>query len=402
MACKLERPNPQELFNKYLDMFSGTVLGGTTVVPESNEWYAVSLNYAMAEELHAISEQAWKENDPRYASCSSLISIAARDGVFQIPALSAQGYIRITGIAGSDVRQDLQVTFGNKKYIPIYTIPTKMPVTGDLVIQVRALVPGPDGNNVPTTEGILTPDMVGVDPIATLFGNGFCGGRDEETCDQLRARYLNRIQYKPNTNIEKIKELVMEWPCVTSVCETGPACCIIDPNGQPVCTPTVELHAMFHGTFPCGIAPKCVIDELNTWLFGDQPGMGKGQVPMGICGRIVEVKPVCIDVTLDGLACSTPAQVQEITERVQEFFTIVCPSTPILVRDIETIMAQVIGSSQGLAAFMKPATNSPIPGCDNSGLIFNSCGDALVDCNFKACLGRLEVSGSRMSIGGCV
>lgn len=401
MACKIERPDPQQLFDKYLNLFSTTVLGGTTIVPESNEWYAVSLNYAMAEEFHAISEQAWKESDPRYASCASLIAIAARDGVHQRPPIPAQGYIKLEGDPGAALDQNLVVTFGDKKYIPTLTLPTKMPTNGQLIVGVRALVPGPDGNTVVTTTGQVSPVMQGVRETATLYGSGFCGGLDAETCEQLRARYLNRIQFKPNNNIEKIKEAVLGWPCVSSVCETGPACCVRDEAGDPICTPTIELHAMFHGTFPCGIAPECVIQELNEWVFGARPGMGMGQVSLGICGKIVPVTAVCIDLTLDGLACATPGQIEEITDRVEEFFTYVCPSTPVYVRDIETIMTQVMGSSLGLAAFMQPATNSKFEGCDNTGLTFDSCGNANIDCGYKACLNSIRIAGTRVVQGGC-
>ena len=61
MSCIILRPDPQVLFNSLKDAFSSTVLGGGKVIPESNEWYVVTNDYAAAEQFYAIADQMWRE-----------------------------------------------------------------------------------------------------------------------------------------------------------------------------------------------------------------------------------------------------------------------------------------------------------------------------------------------------
>lgn len=103
MSCNLTRPTPDELFSKIKNNFSANVLGGAEVIPESLEWYVVTNDYAMTEEFYSISEQQWKERDPRYACCDNLVSMAERDGVYPRPATFSQGFVQITGTANSPI-----------------------------------------------------------------------------------------------------------------------------------------------------------------------------------------------------------------------------------------------------------------------------------------------------------
>ena len=83
-------------------MFSSTVLGGGKVIPESNEWYVVSNDYAAAEQFYAIADQMWRETNPETACCENLYKMAAQHGVFPRPATHAEGYAKLTGVPGID------------------------------------------------------------------------------------------------------------------------------------------------------------------------------------------------------------------------------------------------------------------------------------------------------------
>ena len=71
MSCTILRPDPQALFNQLQSMFSSTVLGGGKVIPESNEWYVVTNDYAMAEQYYAkkkynYAQQLYEDVMPYY------------------------------------------------------------------------------------------------------------------------------------------------------------------------------------------------------------------------------------------------------------------------------------------------------------------------------------------------
>ena len=109
MTCIILRPDPKQLFDQIKNQFSSTVLGGEQVIPESNEWYVVSNDYAMAEQYFAIADQMWRETNPETACCENLYKMAAQNGVFPYPASHAQGYAKLTGEVGSPVPQSLEI-----------------------------------------------------------------------------------------------------------------------------------------------------------------------------------------------------------------------------------------------------------------------------------------------------
>ena len=95
MSCTIPRPDPQALFDHLRNMFSSTVLGGGKVIPESNEWYVITNDYAAAEQYYAIADQMWRETNPETACCENLYKMAARNGMFPAPASTAQGYAKL-------------------------------------------------------------------------------------------------------------------------------------------------------------------------------------------------------------------------------------------------------------------------------------------------------------------
>lgn len=385
MTCKIERPSPRILFDNIKAMFSTNVLGGANIIPESNEWYVVSNDYAMAEQFYSTSEQAWKERDPRYACCENLVEIAARDGVYPAPAKFASGYIEMTGVEGTPLTQPIEFQVGGQRYITAGAVPFALDSEGEAVVRVRALEPGPQGNlSSVTTTGTMVTTIAGVNSTVTIPGGNFCGGAVSETCEQFRTRYLERLRYKPSFNLDWVKQKLLEWPCVTSVCERAGSCCepddVPDYAGGTDCTRPIRLYAMFEDTFPCGLAPESIIYEMNQWMFGAVQGIGQGQAPWGVTGKIYTALPTTVDIVVDGLACSTPGTANEIRKRIVEFVKRICPSDTLLVRDLQVLISQVMGST---TQFDVVILNK------DEHTFINPCGDAEPSCDYRICLGSV-------------
>jgi uncharacterized phage protein gp47/JayE len=287
MACTILRPDPQALFDQLRDMFFSTVLGGGRVIPESNEWYVVSNDYAVAEQFYAIADQMWREASPATACCENLYAMAAQHGVFPRPAGYAQGYAKLTGVPGTAIPASFEVSTSNGIYISVGTVPLKIPDSGEAIVRIRALTPGSAGNAAGTvTTGTLSTPAPGIDSLVTICGGSFCGGTEPENCDQFRKRYLERLAYQPKATMAWIQAKLMEFPCVTRVCVREGACCRCNAEcgdcGCKICGNRMEFYVLFTG-FPCGIPPQNVVDDINTWLFGDPQGYGEGQVEIGVC-----------------------------------------------------------------------------------------------------------------------
>lgn len=387
MACKIERPAPRVLFESIKSMFSSNVLGGAPVIPESNEWYVVSNDYAIAEQFFSISEQAWKERDPRYACCDNLIEMAALDGVYPRPALFASGYIQLSGEPGAALPSSVEASIGGQSYINAAPVQFALDELGFATVRMRALEPGLKGNlKANTTTGNLTSPIAGVNSQVTIFGGQFCGGAEEEDCEAFRQRYLNRMRYQPYAGLERIKQKILEWPCVTSVCERTNEICCEDgdvPNyvGGIDCNRPIRLYAMFDDTFPCGAAPESVINEIQEWMFGVVQGVGQGQAPWGMTGKIYPFKGAYLNIDIDGLACTSPATANEIRMRITEYVARLCPSTALRIKDLEAIVSQLMAGTGDYAIYLHS---------EDPNITITACGDAEPACDYRICLGTLR------------
>ncbi|MGL5736317.1 MAG: baseplate J/gp47 family protein, partial [Beijerinckiaceae bacterium] len=190
LTCTLKRPAPQTLFDRVKNLFSANVLGGADVIPESNEWYVVQNDYATQEMYYSLAEQMWRERDPRYACCDNLVEMAARDGIYPRPAAHAQGYVKVTGTAGSAIPSTFNVTSGGQTYTvaPGAILPTVVPTTLTFTARVMAVDAGSAGNGLGTTAGRITTSIPGISQDVQVCGGYFCGGSDAETCEEFRQR----------------------------------------------------------------------------------------------------------------------------------------------------------------------------------------------------------------------
>lgn len=399
MTCTIARPNPQALFDTMTSLFSTTVLGGGTVIPESNEWYVVSLNYAMMETFYAISEEQWRKRDPRYACCGDLINLAGLDGVYPYAAKFAQGYGRISGTAGSALPSSIQISYSGKTYSSVGTLPATMPLTGALDLRFKAIEAGATGNvagaGVNGTASLVNP-IAGVDASVTIYGGRFCGGSEAEECEAFRARYLARRQFAPRATSAWIKQKLLEWPCVTRVCERSGSCCEAYLTQEQACaagTKEFQYYVIFDDTFANGLAPQCVVDEITTWMFGERQGYGEGQAEINICGRVYTAQALPVDVVIYGAECYTTSQRNEIVEQVTDLFKTFCPSQLVTTKQVELVISQILGYVPNLEVqFKTESTNADIL----------PCGDIEPHCDYLVTLASIQFASDGPTLSGCI
>jgi len=401
MTCSLERPSLQNIFNRQRDMFSTTVLNGSPIIPESNEWYVVALNAAMVEEFYAITEQQWKERDPRYACCDNLYKLAAAEGIYPRTSKRAEGYVKLLGTAGSVLPSTIEVILGTRNYRSIGVVPTTMPQAGEIIINVRAVEGGVEGNSdgVVTT-GTLASAIAGVDRTVEVCGGMLCGGEPAEDCEAFRRRYLDRKTYQPRATATWLKNKILEWPCATRVLDRAGSCCgcgddCLDPECKCVsCGDNMEFYVMFDNSFPCGIPPESVVAQLNQWVFGEHAGYGEGLVEIGVCGRIVQPIADMVNIRVDIEDCPTAGQQNQIENDIIAFMKTIAPSQPIRMQQIELIVANVMGGAVNTSARMEQVTPNREAG------YINDCGDYYPECDYLPCLN--EVTFTKLEGGlGC-
>jgi hypothetical protein len=388
-GCTILRPDPQVLFNQLRDMFSSTVLGGGQVIPESNEWYVVSNDYAMAESFYAIADQMWRETNPETACCDNLYKMAAQNGVFPKPAAHAEGYAILSGVPGTSVPSyfEIQTTLGT--FVSVGTVPLTLPADGVIIVRIRALTPGAVQNSAGTvTTGTLTTPAPGINADVQICGGRFCGGADAEDCETFRTRYLQRLSYQPRATMSWIKQKLLEFPCLTRVCVREGSCCRCNAEcsecGCKNCGNMMNFYVFFDDAFYCGIPPIHVARDVESWLFGANQGYGEGQVEIGVCGKIFVPSPLVVDVVIDIEGCPSTTQKQLISDQIRALFRRICPSMPFRVKQIELIAANVVGTE------INVGVRFDILNYDRSRVYVTSCGDLEMECDWIPCLNEIK------------
>lgn len=402
MVCKIERPSPQALFDRYLAMFSANVLGGAPVIPESNEWYVVANDYAAGEEYYAIAEQLFKERDPRYACCENLLAMAANNGVFPRPASFAEGYIKLTGTPGADLPFRLEVVVTNGgNYVSVGSIPNELDATGSAVVRVRSITPGSVANSDGKfVSGTLVTSIPNVDRTVIICGGNLCGGAEAEDCEAFRLRYIARRGYQPRATAAWMIDKLLEWPCATRVLQRAGSCCECEGCTEcdecANCGNRLEFYVMFDGSFPCGIPTANIVEDINLWMFGERPGHGQGQMEIGVCGSIHLPIAVPVDIRIDTDGCPTASQIKQAETNVRELFALFAPSQEIKKLQVTLAVADVIGADKDIEIIFD------IADADLAHLDTSQCGDLAPHCDYLPCLGSITwTAATALNRNGC-
>ena len=378
-TCKLIRPAPQTLWDRVSAMFSANVLGGAPIIRNSTEQFVVGNDYLAQETYYSIAEQMWKEADPRNCCCDNLVAMAARRKLYPRPATFAVGYVTLTGTPGSGLSPTMQFQIGGNTYRAdtATNIPSVIPSSGSCVVRVVALTPGSAGNSINgAVSGSLVTPLSGVSATITPCGAQFCNGREAETCEQFRSRYIARGAYRTRGRFDDLAAAIMQFPCVTRVCLRNCSCCTRQYS--------FELYAMFDGTFPNGIAPANVIDDLQHWFFGSTQGMGLGEAPAQVYGNFFVPTAAAVDVVVDGLQCLRSDQIQIVRDRIADLFLRHCPSDTLCTRQFELAIAQVTGDACNFFVSVTPAAGA-------TGITISDCGDVVPDCDVLPVLGSITI-----------
>lgn len=380
MTCTIPRPAPQILFDRIANQFSANVLGGGAIIPESAEWGVVSNDYLATETFYSIADQQWKERDPRTACCDNLVAMAADRGVYPNAAEFARGFVTITGTAGAALPPNMQFLFGHNYYRADITsiLPTVMPASGSVVIRVVATEPGAVGNDIGTsgTSGRMVTSLININQVVTSCGTSFCNGRDAEDCESFRTRYLDRLAYKPVSDLSWAVDILRAYPCLTRICLRNCGCC--EQMHE------LQLYAFFDGTFPYGIAPQNVLDDLQLWFFGTPQGVGAGKAPFGVRGAFYVQTAAAVNVTIAGLDCTTSTQTELIKVRLAALFAGLCPGATLRQKAFNLVVGQVVGPDIDFDVRLEIATGAV-------GITVNDCGDIVTECDVLPVLGSISI-----------
>jgi hypothetical protein len=152
----------------------------------------------------------------------------------------------------------------------------------------------------------------------------------------------------------------------------------------------MEFYVFFDDIFPCGIPPQNVVEDITTWMFGEHQGYGEGQVEIGVCGKVFTPKPLMVDVVIDIVGCPSAAQKQIIEQYIRELFARICPSMPFRIKQVELIIATVIGAEIDSSVRFEPPEGVTWARED---VWVTACGDLEPECDVMPCLNTITFLG---------
>jgi hypothetical protein len=189
----------------------------------------------------------------------------------------------------------------------------------------------------------------------------------------------------------------MEFPCVTRVCVREGACCRCDPAcgdcGCQSCGQGMNFYVLFDGVFPCGIPPQHIVDDITDWMFGEHQGYGEGQVEIGVCGDVYRPVPLMVNVFVDIAGCPSAAQKQQIDTYIRELFLRICPSMPLTAKQLEVIVANVVGADVNSSVrFEVVGYEGQVPPYPRELVLASECG-LEPECDVLPCLNDIIFTG---------
>ena len=246
--------------------------------------------------------------------------------------------IRFVGESSREYKLDPGVTFN----------PTTLDSTGGAVVRVVAALGGSTFNLAAGNNLTVSTTWPGIDLNATVVGNGIAGGTDDETCDQLRTRIIaSEAAGVISTNLAWYMQQSARYPGVTRCCiDECEDCC--DPN-------YIVLYPFMDGVYGTmnatsvtpdyGVPPCEVIDAMNLWMWGPEPGKGGGLAPVGIVGKYTQALPTYFDVQGYCFAGCSNVALQRMVGAVNAYLAAVsCVGSALCLEQMRAIIYTSLGT----------------------------------------------------------
>ena len=198
------------------------------------------------------------------------------------------------------------------------------------------------------TTGTLTTPAPGINARSAICGGQFCGGAEEESCEEFRKRYLERLAYQPRATMAWIKQKFLEFPCATRVCVREGSCCRCDPECIGLRLQELrqqhELLRAVRRHVSVRHSAATLVNDITDGCSASIRATAKGRSRSASAARSYAPIPLPVNVFIDIAGCPSTAQKQMIEDHIHALFQRICPSMPLCTKQIELIIAIVIGA----------------------------------------------------------
>lgn len=286
--------NNKDLYNKIEKMFSNIVLKGGSIIPESNEYYVISLLFAMIENINYAVDATLKEQNIETACCSNLYVLGANLGIYPKHKNFPTVIIKLTGKCGVLLSQNLTFQFQDLIFNSVYVYVNhidNMPRLNDkgeafVFAEIRDYTLGTIDIQK-GAKGKLLEHILNVNTEVELISD-VCPGHDTETCEQFRNRLLDLRRYKKHNIVNIIQNVAWDFPCLSNLTVIENADCCSFYNKIKLKSGCIVVLPNFNNIFKDDEIPKEILEMLEIWLFGYPNGSGRGKAPIGVCGYVLK------------------------------------------------------------------------------------------------------------------
>lgn len=188
-----ERPTIRDLIDRAISAIETRLPGADARLRRSFENVIAKAVAGLAHGLHGHLFWVSRQLFPDLAESIYLRRWASIWGVDPKEAAKAVGTINVV-VATSMPAGTLWARIDGVQF----ETDTLVGALGATTVDVTAVVSGDDGNTAAATYLTIVTPIAGVDPIATVDGNGLADGLDAESDEDLRTRLLRRIRTPPS------------------------------------------------------------------------------------------------------------------------------------------------------------------------------------------------------------
>lgn len=289
-------------WDKIEKQFSNIVLKGGSIIPQSNEYYLLSLIYGWLEEIVSAINSIEREKDPKTACCEKLYEIGKRYNLYPIPQSKNAGIVKLTGKCGALLPYSAEFDFKGIKFYSTFVDKSEIDLlpridgNGEAYMFIETLEDKVDIEE--NSKGKLIGKYANINNEVQLVGS-ICPGKPQESCELFRSRLLNKLSFKSTTYQDIISEVFYNFPCVTNVFVlSDPVCCSFSEKYKNLHPDYLYVFPVFANKFAYGKIPENIINLMQKWLFGVYNGDGSGKMPIGVKGYVLQITPVKITIRI--------------------------------------------------------------------------------------------------------
>lgn len=374
----------QALWDYISKKFANEVLHTDSIIPESNEYYVVSLLFGVYEAMLYDVQEILRNQNIATACCENVKQIGLNHGLTLRNKVRPSVILKLTGKCGAALADKLSFKINDitlhSVLVPrnrVDNLP-KLSSKGEAYVFAELDSYTNDNPEIQIgNKGVLLEHLANISPVVEVVSH-LCGPIPEESCEQLRSRLLYLQKYKLRSAEDLLKDATWDFPCLANlrIIENAKCCSFYDASVDPSDNCMIVIPN-FDSVFEHSEIPDELLFSLESYLFGNPNGSGLGKMPVGICGRVIKSTKANLEISIVfNEDIPYKSQLDKISSVIKDYILGLPSGSSVSTFDIQRLFLDVVGSDYKDIC-VQFSQDKKILTIDN-GLVTSSCDVSMI------------------------